>query len=496
MAALADPASPDAAPATFTLLHNETMTAGRYVPNINGTTKALMKPTFAFIPVVTARGAALNFGDNRLADLQARVVEGLTDLRRAEASGAPLSAPPLLPAGSSEGEWRAALGARSFPFEKPKCDGSGCVMKFIIVQLVPWIYMITMQSLLTHLGKEKDRSIKESLALSGMTQSAYFGSWGISKMVDAMPAAIVWTAGLFLFQCVKYQYFLPMLLVTYLYAAQLIAFGLWLQTQFRTSEGMFFASLMAIFVCSLAYYPVRLLGIDKGANEDAIALSFLVPSVPLCHYYWELIDAEGMKIPLDYNDGLVIRSIYMQLIATIFWLLLFAYCEQVMPQAHGPPLRKHCWCCRGGRGKKAAVFDDKAGAGAGAENSGIIVTNLVQEFAISAGELAEKAKKAKAKEEKKKKKDKEAGKEAVKGAKPPKPSKIMRAVDGLNMTFPKGEITVVRGCTRLYVVVRGCTWLLTRLYVASGKMAVAGRPISNPAFLSGLLTGAGAQRGG
>jgi hypothetical protein len=284
-----------------------------------------------------------------------------------------------------------------------------------------------------------------------MTQPAYFGSWCISKMVDAMPAAIVWTAGLFLFQCVKYQYFLPMLLITYLYAAQLIAFALWVQTQFRTSEGMFFASLLAIFACSLAYYPVRLLGIDKGANEDAIALSFLIPSVPLCHYYWELIDAEGMKIPFDYNDGLTIRSIYMQLIATIFWLLLFAYCEQVMPQAHGPPLRKHCWCCRGGRGKRAAVFDDKVDVGA--ENSGIVVTNLVREFTVSAGELAEKAKKAKAKEEKKKKKDKEAGKEAVKGAKLPKPSKIMRAVDGLNITFPKGEITVVRGCN---VVV---TWL-------------------------------------
>ena len=62
----------------FTLLHNETLESGRYVPNYDeddakNDIMTLLYPNFVFLPVLTNKGAALNFGDNRLADLQARV---------------------------------------------------------------------------------------------------------------------------------------------------------------------------------------------------------------------------------------------------------------------------------------------------------------------------------------------------------------------------------------------------------------------------------------
>ena len=91
---------------------------------------------------------------------------------------------------------------------------------------------------------------------------------------------------------------------------------------------------MCLLLVSLCYYPIRLLGIDKeGADLDALTVTFLLPSVPICHYYWELVEAEGMSITLDYSDKLVSRSIWMQPVSALLWLLLFAYLEQVLPQA-------------------------------------------------------------------------------------------------------------------------------------------------------------------
>ena len=51
---------------SFTIFHNETMSGGRYVPNYDEDTLQKKDPSFIFVPVLTARGASLNYGDNRL----------------------------------------------------------------------------------------------------------------------------------------------------------------------------------------------------------------------------------------------------------------------------------------------------------------------------------------------------------------------------------------------------------------------------------------------
>ena len=123
-----------------------------------------------------------------------------------------------------------------------------------------------------------------------------------------------------------------MLAVTYLYAVQIIAFSLTVQTFFKTQQSMFMGSLLCLLVLSLCYYPIRLLGIDKeGHDLDALSVTFLMPSVPICHFYWELVEAEGMSILIDYSDKLVSRSIWMQPVSALLWLVIFAYLEQVLP---------------------------------------------------------------------------------------------------------------------------------------------------------------------
>jgi len=228
---------------TFTIFHNETMSSGRYVPNFDEDTLEQLKPTFVFVPVLTDKGMSMNYGDNRLADLQYRAQNAMTKMVLGEWDSAAHPTKSML--------YSHSIKAKSFPFEKPQCDGAGCVMKYMIPQIVAWVYMITLQSLLTSLGQEKERSIKESLLLSGMSQWSYFGSWIFSKSMDAILPALVWTAGAYALQCIQYQYFMPVLLVTLCYGLQMICFSLFVQTFFKTSQAMFMGTLLLLMVFSL-----------------------------------------------------------------------------------------------------------------------------------------------------------------------------------------------------------------------------------------------------
>ena len=59
------------APVNFAILHNETLKEGRYVPKMKKSDPNSLD-TFEFVPAMTRRAEALNYGDNRLADLQYR----------------------------------------------------------------------------------------------------------------------------------------------------------------------------------------------------------------------------------------------------------------------------------------------------------------------------------------------------------------------------------------------------------------------------------------
>ena len=71
--------------------------------------------------------------DNRLADLQYRTQFALTKI--------------------VSNQWNSTLNpynsllfshditAKTHPFEKPQCDGVGCAMKYIIPQIIVWIYV-------------------------------------------------------------------------------------------------------------------------------------------------------------------------------------------------------------------------------------------------------------------------------------------------------------------------------------------------------------------
>tara|TARA_B100000780_G_C21032033_1_gene413825 strand:+ start:586 stop:942 length:357 start_codon:yes stop_codon:yes gene_type:complete len=86
-----------------------------------------------FVPKNLFLTKSIPVSDNRLADLQYRTQFALTKI--------------------VSNQWNSTLNpynsllfshditAKTHPFEKPQCDGVGCAMKYIIPQIIVWIYV-------------------------------------------------------------------------------------------------------------------------------------------------------------------------------------------------------------------------------------------------------------------------------------------------------------------------------------------------------------------
>merc|ERR1712224_810387 len=144
------------------------------------------KPPLMYVPALTTRGTVLTMGDNRLTDLTTKVQR--------------------IVAGADVGT-ADAVSIAGFPFDKPSCDGAGCVVMFMWPQMIGACFFITIQAFFTRLGQEKERGIKEALYLSGTSQVAYWGSWYASKVVDMVPPVMSFTTLLYATFVFQHQYF-------------------------------------------------------------------------------------------------------------------------------------------------------------------------------------------------------------------------------------------------------------------------------------------------
>ena len=112
---------------------------------------------------------------------------------------------------------------------------------------------------------------------------------------------------------------------------------LFLQSFLKKGQEIMMAGLMLLFIGSALYYPVRLLGIDKGWSIDAANACFLMPTVAISHLFYEFADYEGRRQQLTTeNNPLIQGALYMMAISCVFWGLVAFYFEQMMPQSHGP----------------------------------------------------------------------------------------------------------------------------------------------------------------
>ena len=378
----------DSSPSEFTVLYNETLTEGRFLPNLDEATYEFKSPPLTYVPALTTRGRVMAMGDNRLADFTSRV---------------------QLVVGNVSGVYDS-INLRAFPFEKPTCDGAGCVMKFMWPQMIISAFFITAQSFLVRVGGEKEKGIKEALYLSGTSQLAYWGSWFALKIIDLVVPVVFFTTLLYASFVWTHQYYFVVLAITFLYAVSFIVHVAFVQAFCKTGMQMFFCGVMMLFVFSAIYYPIRLLGIDKGWDESAVTPFFLFPPIAIGHIFWEFQEADSIGIPLSFeNNGILVNAVWMMAVDIFFWGILGLYFEQIMPQAHGPAFESNplFFLSSAWWGRKKSL-DMKVLEGV----KGVEIKNLVKEF----DSKDDKGKKIK-----------------------------LRAVDDLSVSFKSGQVTAVLG---------------------------------------------------
>jgi len=384
----------------FSIYHNESLTKGRYLPNVDPKTMKMKDPPLTFVPALTTRGTVLAFGDNRLADLAAKTQHAIVGSTRT---------------------FPDAIHLKPFPFEKARCDGAGCVMKYTWPSLIGSVFFVSIQSFLTRIGNEKERGIKEALYVAGTSQSAYWASWLTSKSVDIVFPCLIFTSLIFITEVFTKQSFGFIFFSCYLFGIASLFQVLFFQSILKTGQQIMMAGVMWLFISSALYYPVRLLGIDKGWSDDATNTFFIFPPVAIGHIFWELADHDGRNVALDVDNNPLIQSaLYMMAISCVVWGIVGFYFEQIMPQSHGPALEKWNFIFTGRywsyffNGKE----DQKQGSfqtyGTDDEGyfDGVRIDKLVKEF-------------------------------NVKDAKG-KPT-ILRAVDNLTVDFHAGQVTAVLG---------------------------------------------------
>jgi len=74
---------------------------------------------------------------------------------------------------------------------------------FMWPQLACSVFFVTIQSFFTKVGQEKERGIKEALYLAGTTQTAYWLSWAITKMIDLIIPVFFFTFLLIVTQVIE-----------------------------------------------------------------------------------------------------------------------------------------------------------------------------------------------------------------------------------------------------------------------------------------------------
>merc|ERR1711871_1789816 len=248
------------------------------------------------------------------------------------------------------------------------------------------------------------------------------------------------------------QYFFVVLGISFLFAVSFIVHVSFIQAFCKTGMEMFYSGMTILFLVTAIYYPVRLLGIDKGWDTGSVTAWFLFPSIAVSHLFWEFQEADSIGIPLSFEDPLIQNAVWMMAVDIIFWGALGFYFEQIMPQAHGPAfesnplffLTSKWWT----KNPNSEIDEDnmlRLG-----EGSGVEIQNLVKEF---------DSKDAKGKKIK------------------------LRAVDDLSVSFKSGNITAVLGHNGAgkTTTIRCMT---ASHSVTSGKILIDGVSVSeNPAWV-------------
>eukprot|EP01048_Picozoa_sp_COSAG05_P017328 COSAG05_NODE_2346_length_3197_cov_1.388638_2_plen_815_part_01 len=164
--------------------------------------------------------------------------------------------------------------------------------KLLYPMLFLTVLFINVQATLTQLGLEKERGIKDALALKGMKRRAFWISWWVSEGVVMTISVVVvtiaaWAVGVIEHTPV-YHFFYSM----WVFGLCLITMACVLSAFFNEAKTMFIVAALLLIVFAIVAYVVELLMIRLDAPYIAVLGTFLFAPGPYRHLLWVLSDGE------------------------------------------------------------------------------------------------------------------------------------------------------------------------------------------------------------
>ncbi|XP_038065899.1 ATP-binding cassette sub-family A member 5-like [Patiria miniata] len=216
-------------------------------------------------------------------------------------------------------------------------------MRIIIVIFFVLLYGIFVAVLLTNLVYEKEKKIKETMLMMGMSNAAFWLAWFIIYIVILFVLSLVVTV-LFgpLIGTFRKSNFGVIFLTLFFYGMSLVSFSFMLTPFFSRSLVAGAAATVVVLILGLIYIPFGLFEITTVVKW---LVSFFSP-VAFALAMDQALSLEEIQVGVQFNNLIVDGFppyMVMLLIDTVLYLLLAVYFDNVIPGNYGQ--NKVPWFC-------------------------------------------------------------------------------------------------------------------------------------------------------
>ncbi len=167
--------------------------------------------------------------------------------------------------------------------------------KFMYPMLFLTVLFINIQATLTQIGQEKERGIKNALALKGMRKEAFWSTWFLGEGMILTISTFIVTVGAKLSGVIEHTSMLHFYASIWIYGISLILMAFVLSSFFTKAKTMFIAAAFMLIIFSVIAYVVELLFIRQdilGLPYAANLGLFLFSPIPFGHLMWTLSSGE------------------------------------------------------------------------------------------------------------------------------------------------------------------------------------------------------------
>ena len=240
------------------------------------------------------------------------------------------------------------------------------VMTSLLPSLIVVMYMPSVYSLVFLLVKEKESGARSSMAIMGMTNTAYWMSWFVYyTLINTVITTLAWMV--LLYNVINYSKIIYIWFFFWLYGESVFGQIVFLQS-------LFSASKYAGIVSTLVYFGSDFLNfaINDGTSRAAKVLASILPQVASGQTSAVFAEYEGTGVGIGWSTAGVVyqnysfdTGLWMMCVSLVTFTALGLYLDAVLPFKYGKRespifclLPRSYGCCRRERRRVQETGDD------------------------------------------------------------------------------------------------------------------------------------------